>query len=160
MYSANGPHEVVNEHTSLSWNNTEPSYPPELTRCRMTASILLTSCTLPRVMQTRGYFLSHVRTAYAHDNGSVVLDVSERKVSSVPVRVRYYKVQQPAEDKKAAKGKWRERGACGTGGKEGSLPHARYGWGVWVLDCCPERRQTRGTGPLPRSGIEGEVPSE
>lgn len=63
------------------------------------------------VTQTRGYFLSHVRTAYAHDNGSVVLDVSERKVSSVPVRVRYYKVVQPAEDKKAAKGKWRERGA-------------------------------------------------
>lgn len=32
-----------------------------------------------------GYIGSRVRTAYAHDNGTVVLDVLERKVASEPV---------------------------------------------------------------------------
>jgi hypothetical protein len=32
-----------------------------------------------------------VRTAYAHENGSVVLDVIERRVADVPVTLRYLK---------------------------------------------------------------------
>lgn len=34
---------------------------------------------------SKGYIGSRVRTAYAHDNGTVVLDVMERKVGDEPV---------------------------------------------------------------------------
>jgi hypothetical protein len=56
------------------------------------------------MMQGNGYFLSHVRTAYAHDNGSVVLDVEEKKVSSsTPVELRFHRIEYPEEAEKRSK---------------------------------------------------------
>ncbi|GAB5035457.1 Hypothetical protein NocV09_02600980, partial [Nannochloropsis oceanica] len=39
----------------------------------------------------RGFIGSRVRTAYAHDNGSVILDVIERRVSATPVVLTFVK---------------------------------------------------------------------
>jgi hypothetical protein len=83
----------------------------------------------PCPRQHEGYLWSYVRTAYAHENGSVLLDVVEPRVADVPVVLTYLRpVYKPTtitpKDNVTT-------GAITTAGERGPTSRATSEWAIW-----------------------------